>query len=289
MSAAPPAVLVCRCTQCAHVPDEVPAQVLEDLWHAGIACYAVDDLCRLAARKDPMLAGLAAETDLTVVACQPRAVRWLFHAAEADGLNGGPHVLNMRQAGAAEIVKQLVPGGTPASRRAARPSPRPEPDSDSDGWMPWFPVIDYDRCTGCRQCLGFCLFGVYAVEDGRVVVAHPDKCKTYCPACARVCPNGAILFPKHESEAINGGENGDAGEPVQVDLSKLAGGNLHDTLRRRSRAVRNGQEPQQADEPCACSRLRELQEQLGIPDDVIRRIERESKGGSPPRADGGGT
>ena len=28
------------------------------------------------------------------------------------------------------------------------------------GWKPWFPVIDYDRCTNCMQCLSFCLFGV---------------------------------------------------------------------------------------------------------------------------------
>ncbi|HEX8311367.1 MAG TPA: ferredoxin family protein, partial [Chthoniobacteraceae bacterium] len=30
-------------------------------------------------------------------------------------------------------------------------------------WKPWFPVIDYDRCTNCMQCLSFCLFGVYGV------------------------------------------------------------------------------------------------------------------------------
>ncbi|HRQ88427.1 MAG TPA: ferredoxin family protein, partial [Bacteroidia bacterium] len=30
-------------------------------------------------------------------------------------------------------------------------------------WKPWFPVIDYDRCTNCMQCLSFCLFDVYGV------------------------------------------------------------------------------------------------------------------------------
>ncbi len=24
-------------------------------------------------------------------------------------------------------------------------------------WKPWFPVIDYDRCTNCMQCLSLCL------------------------------------------------------------------------------------------------------------------------------------
>src|SRR5690349_15887991 len=32
------------------------------------------------------------------------------------------------------------------------------------GWKPWFPVIDYDRCTNCMQCLSFCLFGVYGAD-----------------------------------------------------------------------------------------------------------------------------
>ena len=32
-------------------------------------------------------------------------------------------------------------------------------------WKPWFPVIDYDRCTNCMQCLSFCLFDVYGVDD----------------------------------------------------------------------------------------------------------------------------
>src|SRR5262249_16191246 len=34
-------------------------------------------------------------------------------------------------------------------------------------WKPWFPVIDYDRCTNCMQCLSFCLFGVYGVDGGQ--------------------------------------------------------------------------------------------------------------------------
>src|SRR5262245_26837729 len=31
-------------------------------------------------------------------------------------------------------------------------------------WKPWFPVIDYSRCTNCMQCLSFCLFDVYGVS-----------------------------------------------------------------------------------------------------------------------------
>ncbi|MEM8934556.1 MAG: ferredoxin family protein, partial [Acidobacteriota bacterium] len=63
----------------------------------------------------------------------------------------------------------------------------------SGGWTPWFPVIDYDRCTNCMQCLSFCLFGVYDVDDNKTIdVAQPQRCKTHCPACSRVCPEVAI-------------------------------------------------------------------------------------------------
>src|SRR5688572_15729041 len=36
-------------------------------------------------------------------------------------------------------------------------------------WKPWFPVIDYRRCTNCMQCLSFCLFDVYGVSAERKI------------------------------------------------------------------------------------------------------------------------
>src|SRR5262245_8665850 len=78
-------------------------------------------------------------------------------------------------------------------------------------WKPWFPVIDYERCTNCMQCLSFCLFGVYGVdEQQRITVQTNDNCKTNCPACSRVCPEAAILFPKYKSGPINGDVVNDA-------------------------------------------------------------------------------
>src|ERR1043166_1892051 len=29
----------------------------------------------------------------------------------------------------------------------------------------WYPVIDYSRCTNCMECIDFCLFGVYGVDE----------------------------------------------------------------------------------------------------------------------------
>lgn len=70
----------------------------------------------------------------------------------------------------------------------------------------WHPVVDKDRCNDCGQCLQFCLFGVYARDEAeRVIAANPDSCKTGCPACSRICPQGAIMFPLYvQDPAISG-------------------------------------------------------------------------------------
>ena len=76
---------------------------------------------------------------------------------------------------------------------------------DHGAWKPWFPVIDFDRCTNCMQCLTFCLFDVYGVDkQQKITVQNQDNCKTDCPACSRVCPEVAILFPKYGKGPING-------------------------------------------------------------------------------------
>ena len=105
-------------------------------------------------------------------------------------------------------------------------------------WKPWFPVIDYDRCTNCMQCLSFCLFGVYGVdEQQRIQVQTQDNCKTNCPACSRVCPEAAIMFPKYKAGPINGDIVSDADlnrEKMKVDISALLGGDVYAMLRLRS-------------------------------------------------------
>ncbi|MFZ5831982.1 MAG: ATP-binding protein [Planctomycetota bacterium] len=69
----------------------------------------------------------------------------------------------------------------------------------------WYPVVDRARCGNCLECLNFCLFGVYGLDaDGRLFVEVPDACRNGCPACARVCPQGAIIFPSHHNPAIAG-------------------------------------------------------------------------------------
>jgi Pyruvate/2-oxoacid:ferredoxin oxidoreductase delta subunit len=109
-------------------------------------------------------------------------------------------------------------------------------------WKPWFPVIDYDRCTNCMQCLSFCLFGVYGVDEQQKIQAqNHDNCKTNCPACSRVCPEAAIMFPKYKAGPINGDvvQDGDVGkEKMKIDISALLGGDVYSALRQRSDAAK---------------------------------------------------
>ena len=110
-------------------------------------------------------------------------------------------------------------------------------------WKPWFPVIDYDRCTNCMQCLSFCLFDVYGVDDEQEIqVQNNDNCKTNCPACSRVCPEAAIMFPKYKSGPINGDvvSDGDLNrEKMKIDISALLGGDVYQMLRDRSQRARS--------------------------------------------------
>jgi Pyruvate/2-oxoacid:ferredoxin oxidoreductase delta subunit len=121
---------------------------------------------------------------------------------------------------------------------------RAETSSPKHGdWKPWFPVIDYDRCTNCMQCLSFCLFGVYGVDTNqRIQVQNHDNCKTNCPACSRVCPEAAIMFPKYKAGPINGDLVSDADlqrEKMKIDISALLGGDVYAMLRERSEKAKS--------------------------------------------------
>ena len=87
----------------------------------------------------------------------------------------------------------------------------------------WYPVIDFSRCTNCMECIDFCLFGVYGVDGAEtILVEQPDNCRKGCPACSRVCPENAIIFPQHKAPAIAGAET-EGGEGFKIDLSQLFG------------------------------------------------------------------
>ena len=157
-------------------------------------------------------------------------------------------------------------------------------------WKPWFPVIDYERGTNCMQCLSFCLFGVYGVdEQQRITVQTNDNCKTNCPACSRVCPEAAILFPKYKSGPINGDVVNDSDlqrEKMKIDISALLGGDVYSMLRERterakSRFSKERDSNKALDERKKClTKLAQVAEipaevlmSLPSPDEIARRAE----------------
>src|SRR5687768_11839392 len=149
----------------------------------------------------------------------------------------------------------------------------------ASSWKPWFPVIDYQRCTNCMQCLSFCLFDVYGVStDGKIQVQNQTNCKTECPACSRVCPEVAILFPKYRHGPIHGGEvNADdmRREAMKVDISALLGGDIYAALRDRSakaksRFSKERDEDRALKERMTC--LNQLQKDMDIPPEVFAAL-----------------
>jgi NAD-dependent dihydropyrimidine dehydrogenase PreA subunit len=146
-------------------------------------------------------------------------------------------------------------------------------------WKPWFPVIDYQRCTNCMQCLSFCLFDVYGVSpEGGIQVQNQSNCKTDCPACSRVCPEVAILFPKYRHGPINGDEvsaDDVRREAMKVDISALLGGDIYSALRDRSARAKSRFSKERDDERALKERqtcLLKLQESLDIPSEVIAAL-----------------
>ncbi len=106
------------------------------------------------------------------------------------------------------------------------------------GWKPWFPVIDYSRCTNCMQCLSFCLFDVYGVSNGQARSgAEPDQLQDRLPGLLARLPGSGDPVPEVPAGPINGDVvNADdlAREKMKVDISALLGGDIYAALRDRS-------------------------------------------------------
>lgn len=100
-------ILFCNCAYAQVVPNEVKQQVLKSLCESGQPFEAVADLCELSARKDQSLQRLASEENLQIIACYPRAVKWLFKAVKAE-LKPDAEIHNMRTETADAICQKVA-------------------------------------------------------------------------------------------------------------------------------------------------------------------------------------
>ncbi len=145
-------------------------------------------------------------------------------SAPTNGFHSAPAPASRPTNGVSSHHAAVTPA-EPTSNGAAASMPPTAPVviEGTDVRRRWYPVIDYSRCTNCMECLDFCLFGVYGVDLlDRILVEQEDNCKKGCPACSRVCPANAIVFPEHKTPAIAGAAGG-AVEDFKIDLSKLFG------------------------------------------------------------------
>jgi len=100
-----PRLLYCRCAYAQVLPQEVKDDVLRHLCSSGQAFESVADLCEMSARRDPRLHSLAADP-LKIIACPPRAGKWLFHAASAP-LPDETEIVNLRTLTSEEATARL--------------------------------------------------------------------------------------------------------------------------------------------------------------------------------------
>jgi NAD-dependent dihydropyrimidine dehydrogenase PreA subunit len=168
----------------------------------------------------------------------------------------------------------VAPAGAAENLQTSPPSP-----PGAAAWKPWFPVIDYSRCTNCMQCLSFCLFDVYGVSaDKKIQVQNQSNCKTECPACSRVCPEVAIMFPKYRHGPINGDAVQDDDvrrEAMKIDISALLGGDIYSMLRDRSAKAKSRFSKERDDDRALKERqncLVALKRDLDIPAEVLAAL-----------------
>ncbi len=221
-------ILFCNCSA-GMLPAERLSDVKEKIKSADAFVLTVNDLCAASITDKDLFRKLNDnDSDVTIVACYPRAVENLL---KQNGVSlKQMRVLNMREMDGAAIVETLIKEHGFSEGTAIHE------EVVSDLGVPgWYPVIDYSRCTHCGKCYKFCLFGVYSFSEKKLKVVSPLSCKNNCPACGRNCPTNAIIFPRVKEGGYLAGADVADDAPVQ---NESTGQTLLSTLQQRS-ATRN--------------------------------------------------
>lgn len=207
------------------------AQAVSEMRRAGYQVRIVADMCEMALQEPDMVAEIARGT---VVGCHKRALAALFDSVGVKA----ERLIDLRGGTVGEVLGEM---GLQSQRllecdeEVLREIESLEQKAGQDAW---YPLLDAQKCVNCGKCHDFCLFGVYTMEQGEVSVANPTNCKNNCPACARVCPVGAVIFAKHDEAPINGGEaQAGEGATFKVDMNAVYNEALRERLQHRRASV----------------------------------------------------
>jgi len=225
-------VIFCNCSADIIGADRLKT-ISEYLLQGGHPFAEISDLCGCSVdRKNETRDLMLSADEVLIIACYQRAVKLLLENCGIDHPNLKFSFLNFRELNNNEIygaINAFFEGETGKGDHTLF--------TNTTDWPSWFPVIDYSRCNTCGQCADFCLFGVYEKHENKVVVVHPKGCKNNCPACGRICPQTAIVFPKYEHEgAISGADTIDEiveHQRQSQDIETILGSNIYKALEMR--------------------------------------------------------
>lgn len=227
-------IIFCKCGG-ERIDDERLRSLENKLHQLPVDLIVLNDLCGLAALNKDVVGSLFNDNSVyMLIGCYPRSMKLLLERADAKIKGIEIKYINCIGLDNDKIISEAEAFC---------------PDSDhvqlfqeitaSGNWPSWYPVIDYKLCSACGQCADFCLFGVYDKNKNGVQVVNPHGCKNNCPACARICPQTAIVFPKYiQGGAIGGSELTDDIEEQKrqtKDIGEILGGNIYDALEQRKR------------------------------------------------------
>lgn len=225
-------VVFCNCRGTL-LKDELKKEIFDSLKKEKIAFTMVSDLCGLCvSQKQDVRNFLSFSGEILMAACHPRAVKVLLNNSGIESEVSTLHFTSFLKQDATHLLEEIRnfignEGNTGS----------PEEIKATSDWPAWYPLIDYSRCSACGQCADFCLFGVFEKKEDEVRVVNPWGCKNNCPACARICPATAIIFPKYEQGgAIAGDEAINETEELlrrQKDLDEILGGEIYQALEKR--------------------------------------------------------